>query len=497
MLPNNESPYVQCTNHIDGIELEDWTAYIVACGDKPINGSENTTLGTDVTDYFMVEDVFQNVGGYSQFTWSLTNVPFDFGHKMCYLMVTQTLGETFYSNRFKLTQEESEKVTRVDYRNSKIDTMQSVGLNMWYVQPLKNQEISAYYERSTGNTVINSIKSQKYESWKTRTISNDLFIKISDMFESVYIYVDQYRCNLFENLEVTKHSGQRNSEENELFLTFNRNDFYDPKTASETEPVIVVPEITLSNVTANGFNAIYTFSYSGFEPSELTFVYYDNENSPLDGNYITETIGTTEDVGISFTETGTWFFQIKHPEAESNIIELDLAFEVEAIDDNRSVLKGNSINISVMDNDTVNPNTLITGVSSPSYGTVEIIDNGANVRYTHNDSDFNLDSFTYTISDGQTSDTASVYISVTQPVSSKSVFMSSSGDKTKSVSCLLNLGVRRYFEAEGLYLILGDTLYTDTELTTPFNGNNLYYSIENGKTVKVNNSGVITDISLC
>ena len=122
LLPNNEYPYIQSTNVTGGIELEDWTAYVVDC-----NGNE-----TDITAYFVVERIFADEKGQAQFDWSITNVPFDFGYGMVYLKVKQSIGETFYSNLFQFTSYDSEKTCRIDYKNG--DVMNAIQVKVFFWQ---------------------------------------------------------------------------------------------------------------------------------------------------------------------------------------------------------------------------------------------------------------------------------------------------------------------------------------------------------------------------
>lgn len=217
LLPNNENSYIQTTNVSGGIELEDWTVYVVQpCGTE-----------TDITSYFSVENIFFDDNGYNQFSWSLTNVPHDFDYDLVYLKVIQTVGETFYSNYFMLTDYESEYTCRIDYKNEYDYAMQSIQVRMAFKQELKNQEIDSYYETSTRNTVTNMVKSQRYENWVTDIISNDLLLKISDVFEYKYTYVDLYRCYLYEAIDVEEFEADENFKDNIIKLTFNKSDIFD------------------------------------------------------------------------------------------------------------------------------------------------------------------------------------------------------------------------------------------------------------------------------
>ena len=485
LLPNNTLPYVQTTNINGGISLEDWTVYIVNTWDL----SE-----TDISAYFVVESIFADENGDNQFTWSITNVPNDFGNKMVYLKATQTIGETFYSNMFQLTYNNSDRTTRIDYKSYNIDTMQSIQLRMWYWQTLKNQEVSTYYETSTRNTVTNVIKSQKYEHWLTDSISNSLFLKISDIFQYKYVYVNLIKSNLFENLEIKEHSGTQNYTSNILKLAFNSGDIYNPLAVEIPVVEPLIPSITLIDVVANGTNAIYTFSFANFTPSYLTF-----QTSETQLTWNSTNAGTTSAQIIPFSEIGTWSFRIVHPLAESNIIQLDLGAAVDAVDDAVQCEKGGIAYITPLLNDALVGTVTITALSTPTNGTAVVIDGGLGIQYTHNDSATVFDTFTYTISNGSTSDTATVSVTVTAISGGSGSFLTSAtGETTKSASCVIALNTTRYFNNIGVSEPQGGyTIYTDAALTTVFDGEDKWYPITGGKAILINSFGIVIDKQLC
>jgi len=86
LLPNNASKYIQVTETPNGIDLEDWTVFAVDL----CKGTK-----TEITPYFFVDSLTNSIDGSPQLFWSLTNVPFDFGYRLIYLEINQSLGETF------------------------------------------------------------------------------------------------------------------------------------------------------------------------------------------------------------------------------------------------------------------------------------------------------------------------------------------------------------------------------------------------------------------
>lgn len=319
LLPFNELPYSQVTNVAGGINLEDRTAYIVDC-----DGNE-----TDISLSFAIDDIFTDVNGDNQIVWSLTNVPFDFGYEFVYLKVVQTIGETFYSNKFMLTDYESEKTSRLDYKGFDSDYYQSTQLLIAFKQAFNPVEIETYYEVSTRNTVINTVKSQKYENWLTGVISNDLLLKLIEVFTYKYTYIDLIRCNLFEAIEQKEIESEENFEQNLIKLTFNKSEVFEPVTEYLPPFVPLVPVINLVEgiVDFNNNNVLFVFNLSNFitQPDFLTLQRVNNNdfdeviyslNIPSETNYLSTNI----DFGLGLT-----FWKISHPLAVSNIIEVDLS----------------------------------------------------------------------------------------------------------------------------------------------------------------------------
>lgn len=400
LLPNNSLPYIQVTNVKGGIELEDWTCLVVTqCGNE-----------TDITNYFKVESIFTDYNGDNQFVWSIKNVPYDFGYDLVHLKVIQTIGETFYSNWFMFTDYESEQTCRIDYKNYNSDYMQSIQLPIAFKQEFSPIEIETYYETSTKRTVINTVKEQHYESWLTQTISNDLLLKIIKVFTYKFTYVNLLRCNLFEAIEQKEYEAAENFAQNTIKITFDKSDIYDP--ILEDIPVVepLFPTINLSNVVLNGATATYYFDYANFNPKSFVFEYsIDDEFNDFEDQSFSLTRNIISPQSLPFNETGVWYFRITHPQAVSNVIELNIGSSVIANDDTVVANVGSNVFIDVLNNDDILPNTVITNITTPNSGTATIIDNGTRILYTPI-GNVASDTFNYTISNGLTSDTATVTV---------------------------------------------------------------------------------------
>jgi hypothetical protein len=111
---------------------------------------------------------------------------------------------------------------------------------------------------------------------------------------------------------------------------------------------------------------------------------------------------------------------------------------VDAIDDAASTLEDQPVPIAVLANDTGgNGPLLISAVTQSANGTVTIA--GLTVEYTPNANYFGIDTFTYTASDGTTSDTATVAVTV-EPVNDAPIAIAdeaTTDQKSRSISMFL------------------------------------------------------------
>lgn len=217
LSPNNTAKYIQVTDTLDGINLEDWTVFVVDLQ----KGTK-----TNITDYFLVDSLTNDVDGSPQLYWSLTNVPFDFGYRLVYLEINQAIGEDFYSTPFLLTEYESEKTSQFHYKDSKDGVYQSIGLQAWFDSEDKKTELTTYYEISTKNTVSQAIKTSKIEYFRTELMPKSALIGLTYLLESPVLYVNYIRCSLFEAIELPKKTAQENFTEIDFMLSPNYKDTF-------------------------------------------------------------------------------------------------------------------------------------------------------------------------------------------------------------------------------------------------------------------------------
>lgn len=220
LLPNNQIAYSQITNTTGGIVLEDWSV-------KMIGSCSNITQ--DISDYFKIEKLTNSTNGSQQFYWSILNVPFDFGDELVYLEVSQTFGETFYSNLFLFTEEDSELTTMFHYKDRKLDEYQSISFKTWFREENYKEERETYYELSTQNTVTHSVKQHELDVYHTEKFAKSQLIQLAKVLGSSYLYVNLIRAYLYEPLDIPNLTLQENyTKVSSYSLSFNKNDIYTP-----------------------------------------------------------------------------------------------------------------------------------------------------------------------------------------------------------------------------------------------------------------------------
>lgn len=217
LLPNNPNKYIQVTNTPDGINLEDWTVKVFS-----IYGEE---LG-DITDSFMVESLTNSDNGNPQFVWSLKNIPIDFGFGLIYLQITQALGDTFYSQPFKITAIDSEKTSQINYKFKRTDEIQSIGVTAWFCEEDFLQDLTPYYEVSTNSWVTASMEQGRVEYWRTELMPKSLLIQLKEILGLPYVYINSVRASLKESPELPKKVSQENFASMDFTVNFHPNDIF-------------------------------------------------------------------------------------------------------------------------------------------------------------------------------------------------------------------------------------------------------------------------------
>lgn len=224
LIPNNPNKYIQVTNTVGGINLEDWTVKVFSlCG---------TELG-DITPSFMVESLTNSDNGNPQFIWSLTNIPQDFGWGLIYLEINQAVGETFYTNPFKITAIDEEKTAFIAYKYKKSEPFQTIQFTTWFREKGLPQEITTYYQESAKSTVSSAIKYDNIEWWSTENMGRDILIQLKKILGLPFVYVDFIRANYYEAPELAWSNSRQNFATMDYYLVMHPEDVYAQNTVSQ------------------------------------------------------------------------------------------------------------------------------------------------------------------------------------------------------------------------------------------------------------------------
>lgn len=496
LLPNNPLKYIQVTDTPEGLNLEDWTAKVVnLCTEEK----------TDITPYFIVEKPTNSQNGNPQLYWSLQNVPYDFGYELVYLELKQAVGETFYSQPFLLTEIESEKTTQFHYRTKKSEPYQSIGLQTWFRNIARNEELTQYYEASTRNTVTQAVKVNKLEKHFTELMSLDILNHLSDILICPYLYLNQIRISLFEAPKFPEVTNQENFGKMDFMVSPNKNDTID---LTELFPIektslLLQANINTYDISNTGTTNLYVLGNDllGATPTEITSVDQTfitsgaitistdkqyliftansvNAQNQLFTYTITDSLGNTSTANVTLNVSG----------AVSSLL---------AVNDTVNLFNSGVQSIYPLGNDSLgNTPTSITSINTSSIttGAITIDTKAKNLLFNPNGVYKNGETLTYTITDstGLTS-TATVTVNVAQITSTAFSFSTTSG--TAFDVCSMFIDTLTLY-SDSTLIDSGVVLYIDAGLTTVFNGENLYRH-HGTNAVRITTSGVITAIIPC
>lgn len=268
LLAENELKYIQSTNVSDGIQLEDWAVFAVSlCGNKR----------TDISANFMIERVYPDNNGISQIEWSLKDLP-DLGYGLVYLEVNQILlgetvyADTWYSNVFMITNYNYEKTTRIDYRDSVLDTMLSTQITIFFWQSDIEDTLSSYTEVGTGQRRTIEATFSEYETWDMELMPKELALKLKSLFKNTFVYFDFTRTFPFNSFEIPKLIANENFVRFNFELSFDRSDIYDPNyilPIPDDSPILEFLRV----VPFNRNRVLMYYSAYNFEPTSLKVQY--------------------------------------------------------------------------------------------------------------------------------------------------------------------------------------------------------------------------------
>lgn len=218
ILPLNPNKYIQVTETPGGMHLEDWTVKVMSmCGEE---------LG-DITESFLVEtNEVNSDNGNPQIIWSLKNIQMDFGYDLIYLQITQTVGETFYSQPFKITALNSEKTAQFNYKFRESDEIQSIGFTAWFEDDDTLGDLTTYYEESTQSWVSASMEQGDVEYWRTERMHKSKLIQLKKILGLPFVYINGVRASLYEVPEIPRKTARQNYAEMPFTVNFHPNDIF-------------------------------------------------------------------------------------------------------------------------------------------------------------------------------------------------------------------------------------------------------------------------------
>lgn len=176
-----------------------------------------------------------------------------------------------------------------------------------------------------------------------------------------------------------------------------------------------------------------------------------------------------------------------------------------ANDDLELIITGNTIDINVLANDIFIDPVTVT-IDTPAVEGVATVNPDKTIEYAHGGANTNPDSFVYMIDDGNSTDTATVNITVKASgggggatgqefnISSDSYYnVGTNGEG----ACGFILDAVKYHDGVFLQPTLADKVYNDVDKTIPFDGGDEYYLISGGIAIRIISDGTITGYWIC
>jgi hypothetical protein len=173
---------------------------------------------------------------------------------------------------------------------------------------------------------------------------------------------------------------------------------------------------------------------------------------------------------------------------------------IDAIDDTAGLNENTTVDINVLANDQLSGVFDVISATDGAIGTTTILPDNQ-VRYT-NTGGTGADVFTYTVVNENAQDTANVRILVVTPGGGPTTEfnISPTGEPNNNGgegACPLEITDTKFHDGVNVYPTLGDTVYNDAAGLDPYDGNDLYYAINNGRAILIANDGEILDLWIC
>lgn len=324
LLPNHVYPYVQRTQNPDGIEIEDSQVWVCdTCGNEL----------QDITDYFNITRIFQDLNGKPQIEWSLNQVPFDFAYRLVLLKIQQGIDDIFYTTPFYLTNDGSELTSRWDYQQDFNDTMLSCQLQVYFRDYDSALNIASYNQVRNGKRTAQNVQNTEFERWKTQNVDKAFFKEFRNIFLSRIIYVDLALSGLYDGFETPAIEFDQNFLEASFNITRDESQLYDPNYIAPPvpPPPPVESEIILDEVESiNSGQVRFSWHYVNFAPGYVTLEFAESPSgswTPSTGSPISPRI-----FNVPNHLTEGYYYRVSSGSIHSNILQLAIpALQITAV----------------------------------------------------------------------------------------------------------------------------------------------------------------------
>lgn len=313
LLPNQT--YTQRTDTPTGMVLDNPTVELLSmCGN----------VIAEITDNFTVLNTFSDpITGLQQIYWQVKDLP-DIG-EMVYLRINNGIDAFVYSSPFMLggILEDEVQPYRFDYRNNILDTMQGIGLDIYYKKDAEIFEQSSYTTLGGDQQVTLTIQLLEYEVCRTGIIDYKALRLIKRMFCFRYLYCNYQQATLIQPIETPDFTASENFVQAEIQMQRNASVIYDPNYVPPAPPPPPLRQIILNNVQPfNNTQVTYNFELINLPATYLTYQYSLDEI-----NWISNTTSpeSPKNRVIPNYQTNTYYYRIYSPEFDvySDVVKID------------------------------------------------------------------------------------------------------------------------------------------------------------------------------
>jgi len=242
-LVSDANGFIQRSNAVEGIELENFIAYVYnSCGDL---------LQELATDTIQIVRVFNDrITGLPQIEWKINTVGYDFGGQLVYLDILQGANYHIYSSPFYWTDEYKEYTSRWDYRNKPTDTMLSTQLKTFFIQPV-DTEVKEIYS-TVGNNRNVEVGGSHLEAELWRFGISDIYAFRTFMRMRMYnlVYLNYSKCVANEAIEYPLLKGIENFSNVDFIVSVDYENIFDPNYVAPIppEPPVDIRAINIDSI---------------------------------------------------------------------------------------------------------------------------------------------------------------------------------------------------------------------------------------------------------